>query len=51
MEVAKIVTLEEYQKCVGLVLDEMHVKEELVFSKHTGNLIGFVNLGSVNDLL
>ena len=29
----------------------MHIKEELIFSKHSGNLIGFVNLGSVNDLL
>ena len=26
MEVAKIDTLEEFQKCVGLVLDEMHIK-------------------------
>ena len=32
-------------------MDEMHVKEDLVFSKHTGSLVGFTNLGSVNDML
>ena len=29
----------------------MHVKEDLVFSKHSGDLVGFVNLGSINTLL
>lgn len=51
MEAAKIDTLEEYQKCVACIMDEMHVKEDLVFSKHTGSLIGFTNLGNINDLL
>ena len=51
MEAAKIDTLEEYQKCVACIMDEMHVKEDLVFSKQTGSLISFTNLGSVNDLL
>lgn len=32
-------------------MDEMHVKEDLVFSKHTGSLIGIANLGNINDLL
>ena len=48
---AKVDTLEEYQKCVVCIMDEMHVKEDLVFSKHSGSLIGFTNLGEVNDLL
>lgn len=51
MGTAKIETLADYQKCVALVLDEMHIKEDLVYNKHTGNLIGFVNLGSFNNLL
>ena len=51
MEVVKANTLEEFQKCIALVLDKMHVKEDLVFSKHSGSLIGFVNLGNINDLL
>ena len=51
MEAAKVTSLEEYKKCVIIIIDEMHIKEDLVFDKHTGKLIGFVNLGKVNDLL
>lgn len=29
-------------------MDEMKIKSGLVFSKHTGNLVGFVDLGNVN---
>ena len=32
-------------------MDEMHSKEDLVFDKYTGRLIGFTNVGKVNDLL
>ena len=38
-------------KYVGLVLDEMHIKEGLYFDKHTGNLVGYSDLGEVNNLL
>ena len=38
-------------KYVGLTLDEMHVKEGLCFDKHTGTLIGYSDLGEVNNLL
>jgi len=34
---------------VGLLLDEMHIKEGLVFNKSTGSLVGFVNLGEINN--
>ena len=33
-----------------ILLDEMHIKEDL-YENHSGTLIGFVNLGEVNDLL
>ena len=34
---------------VGLLLDEVKIKRWIiVFSKSSGNLIGFVNLGDVN---
>ena len=36
---------------VGLVLDEVHIKEDLVYDKHQGTLIGFTNLGDVNNCL
>ena len=32
-----------------LLMDEMHVKEGLVFDKHSGELIGFANLGDMNE--
>ena len=42
---------EEKDKYVVLVLDEMKIREDLVFDKHSCRLIGFVNLGDVNDSL
>ena len=30
-------------------MDEMHVKEDLVYNKHSGGLIGFMNLGDMNN--
>ena len=35
---AKLFQCEEWQKHVIILLDEMHIKEDLVFDKHTGNL-------------
>jgi len=32
-------------------LDEIHIKENLVYKKHSGSLIGFTNLGNVNNHL
>ena len=31
-----------------ILFDEMKIQENLVWSKHTGDLIGFVDLGNVN---
>ena len=42
---------EVYQRYVLLILDEMHIREDLVFDKHSGELIGFVNLGDINQHL
>ena len=48
---AKLDQCEEREKYVILLLDEMHIKEDLVYDKHTGQMIGFVNLGEVNNHL
>ena len=32
-------------------MDEMYVKESLVYDKHTGKMIGFTDLGDVNNCL
>ena len=42
---------EEKDKYVVLVFDEMKIREDLVFDKHSCELVGFVNLGEVNNIL
>ena len=37
------------EKIVGVMLDEMKVKNGLVFNKKTDKLVGFVDLGSINN--
>ena len=32
-------------------MDEVHIKEDLIYDKHEGTLIGFVNLGDTNNHL
>ena len=44
-------TCPEWQKLVVLLLDEMNIKESLVYDKHSGSMIGFVDLGEINNHL
>ena len=44
-------SLPENRKYAGIIIDEMKVKEGLVFNKYTGEVIGFTNLGDVNNNL
>ena len=48
---AKIDSIPEYQKYVCLVFDEVKVKEDLVYDKHSAELLGFVKIGDINDHL
>lgn len=32
-----------------VLLDEMYIREDLVYNKHSGKIIGFVDLGEVNN--
>ena len=48
IETANVEKLREHEKLVGLILDEMHVKEDLVYDKWTGELIGFMNLDEIS---
>ena len=53
-QLAKAVNMEscpEWHKLVILLIDEMHIREDLVYDKHTGRMIGFVDLGSINNHL
>ena len=40
-------TCSDSQKMVSVMLDEMKIKSGLVFNRHTGKIVGFVNLGSI----
>ena len=48
---SQVSTTEDWAKCVCLVMDEMYVKEDLVYNKHFGELVGFVNLGETKHQL
>ena len=51
LRAANLTSCEEWQTYVVLLLDEMHIREDLVYSKSTGKLVGFSNLGEINNLL
>ena len=42
---------EEKDKYIVLLFDEMKIKKDLVFDKHTCELVGFVDLGEINNIL
>ena len=48
---ANILSCPEWHKFVILLIDEMYIREDLVYNKHTGRLIGFTDLGSINNHL
>ena len=51
IESAQVKACPERNKCVVLLLDEMHIREDLVYDKHTGELIGFTNLDDISNHL
>ena len=51
LEEVERVSLPESRKYFGLLVDEMKIKEGLVYNKHTGKIIGFTALGDINDTL
>ena len=51
MEAANLRSCPAFHSLVIILLDEMHIKEDLVYDKHTGKMIGFVDLGDINNHL
>ena len=51
MDLAKLSTCDDYQKHVGILIVEIYIREELIYSKHKGCLEGFANLGNINKRL
>ena len=41
----KLYSLKEFEKCVSLIMDEMYIKEDNI---HSGDVVGFANLGDTN---
>ena len=50
-QAAEVDTSKDYEKCTLLLLDEMHIREGLVYDKHNGKLIGFADLGQIHEHL
>ena len=46
---SKLEILEEYQKNVSLLFDEMKIQSNLVYKKSTGKIVGFVEMGDINE--
>ena len=48
LQVAKLLSSPKYHAIVAILIDEMTIKED---DKHSGRLVGFVNLGEINNHL
>lgn len=48
---AKVEELQESKKFCGILIDEMKIKENLVYDKYSGEIIGFTQLGEINNEL
>ena len=51
MEAVQVDTCAERDKYVSILMDEMYIREDIVYEKHSGKMIGFANLGDVNNHL
>lgn len=41
----------EHRGFVGLLFDEVKIKEDLVYDQHSGEIVGYVKLGDINNQL
>ena len=51
LQAAKLLSSPKYHAIFAILIDEMTIKEDLVYDKHSGRLVGFVNLGEINNHL
>ena len=49
LQEVKFDEIDEFEKNVSLIFDEMKIKSGLVFSITTGTLVGFCETGEIND--
>ena len=50
MTVAKISTCPEREKCIVLLMDEMHIQANLVYNKHSGEAMSIVIVLDILDV-
>lgn len=50
-QIAKLLSSPPYHALIAILIDEISVKEDLVYNKHIGKVVGFVNLGEINNHL
>ena len=48
MKLLKKLNHSEIERYVTILFDEMKIQKNLVWDKHSGELIGFVDLGDIN---
>ena len=48
---AKVNDLQESRKFCSIVIDEMKIKENLIYDKFSGEIVGFTQLGEINNEL
>lgn len=48
LDAARLESSPSHHTLIGLLIDDMYIKEDLVYNKHDGKLVGFVNLGKIN---
>ena len=51
LKAAKIESCPDRDKCTIVLLDEMYIRQNLVYNKHSGEMVGFTDLGSINNYL
>ena len=49
LDEANLTTIPESRRYISLVIDEMKIKEGLVYNKYSGEIIGLTNEGDIND--
>ncbi len=51
LQAANVGVCPKWQMLVVLLLDEMYIREGLVYNKHSGEIVGFADLGDINNHL
>jgi hypothetical protein len=49
IKAANLQECQDHQKYVAVIFDEVHIRADLVYNKHTGELVGFCNFGDINN--